>query len=418
MAILNGDSIDNILVGTNGSDTLAGLGGDDVLAGGLGDDRLEGGNGDDVLGGGDGDDELVGGTGQDVMVGGNGNDLYYVDHSGDMVVETDSDGGIDIVISSVSHTLGDHVEGIILSGNANLNANGNSLDNGLMGNAGDNQMFGLGGNDLFFASLGNDLMNGGMGQDTVDYSDMSQSITLSAQGVINKGNGMGTDQVQDVEVIIGAANQFNLIDASSSFNSPVSIRVNLAQESLIVQGIPQTSDQSFQVVNFVDVIGTSQADDIVGDSADNWLWGAGGNDFLSGGTGNDSLYGGLGDDTLSGGSGSDYLVGYDFSFGGEIDYLTGGTGTDYFVLGDSLNGSYYLESLSGNLDYSYAVITDWNSSADYVQLSSGFQYTLSFQSYSGIGSNATDAAILLNGNIVAILADSTSFNFNSDVLWV
>ncbi len=89
---LDGNRLDNTLVGGAGDDTLfghdgndfiRGENGNDTIEGGDGNDRLfgqngndviEGGNGDDRLFGGDGDDFLCGGPGQDQLNGGAGND--------------------------------------------------------------------------------------------------------------------------------------------------------------------------------------------------------------------------------------------------------------------------------------------------------------------------------------------------------
>jgi Ca2+-binding RTX toxin-like protein len=96
MALINGDSADNRLIGTAtadtikglaGNDRLEGLGGKDILLGGKNDDHLFGGGGNDILSGDGnsitinsngsvnigraekGDDILVGGKGGDILVG-------------------------------------------------------------------------------------------------------------------------------------------------------------------------------------------------------------------------------------------------------------------------------------------------------------------------------------------------------------
>ncbi len=63
-----------------------------------------------------GNNTLNGGIGADRMSGGNGNDIYVVDNTGDVVTETSSAGGADTVQSSVSYTLGNHVENLTLTG--------------------------------------------------------------------------------------------------------------------------------------------------------------------------------------------------------------------------------------------------------------------------------------------------------------
>lgn len=47
------------------------------------------------------------------MIGGGGNDTYYVDNAGDVVIEHSGEGS-DTVQSSISYTLGEHVENLVL----------------------------------------------------------------------------------------------------------------------------------------------------------------------------------------------------------------------------------------------------------------------------------------------------------------
>lgn len=68
MAIKIGNSGNNTLNGTNGSDILIGLGGNDVLNGGGGSDLLSGGGGNDTLNGGSGSDIVSGDGGNDTLV--------------------------------------------------------------------------------------------------------------------------------------------------------------------------------------------------------------------------------------------------------------------------------------------------------------------------------------------------------------
>ncbi|GAB2175797.1 M10 family metallopeptidase C-terminal domain-containing protein [Dongia sp. agr-C8] len=81
---LNDFSSDSLLT----SVVLSGDGGDNTLNGSLGDDQLSGLGGNDTLNGNSGDDILDGGLDVDTMTGGKGNDTYYVDNTGDQVIET------------------------------------------------------------------------------------------------------------------------------------------------------------------------------------------------------------------------------------------------------------------------------------------------------------------------------------------
>lgn len=103
--------------------------------------------------------------GIDTLVGGAGNDTYIVDNS-DIVTES-LNQGIDTVRASVSYTLTNNVENLVLTGNA-LNGFGNDLNNTITGNIGNNFISAKGGNDIVNAGLGNDAIDGGEGNDTLN----------------------------------------------------------------------------------------------------------------------------------------------------------------------------------------------------------------------------------------------------------
>ncbi|HUL02172.1 MAG TPA: calcium-binding protein, partial [Gemmatimonadales bacterium] len=204
-----GNSSNNTLTGNSANNTLTGGGGDDVLDGGSGSDTMVGGAGNDTyvvaqtgdvvtenanegtdtvqssitytlgnnvenltltgtgvingtgntlanvltgnsanntLTGGAGDDWLEGLAGTDTMVGGTGNDTYVVAESTDVVTESANEG-TDTVRTSITYTLGNNVENVILTGSAALNATGNTLDNALTGNSANNSLTGNAGAD-------------------------------------------------------------------------------------------------------------------------------------------------------------------------------------------------------------------------------------------------------------------------------
>jgi Ca2+-binding RTX toxin-like protein len=223
---------DQNLVGTDLDDTLTGDRGNDTLFGGLGNDTLNGAQGVDILDGGLGNDiyyvdniddsvieskdagtdtvtssisyilndnvenlilsdrSEINGTGNalnnnltgnneanilrgmegaDIMGGGLGNDIYYVDNTGDSIIENKG-AGKDSVYSTISFILGANVENLTLIGEALINGIGNALNNSLIGNAGANKLSGLGGNDTLFGGLGKDKLTGGTGKDTYDFN--------------------------------------------------------------------------------------------------------------------------------------------------------------------------------------------------------------------------------------------------------
>src|SRR5262245_5107513 len=119
---LGNDSFDM----AGGNDMAFGQDGNDDLSGGADNDRLYGGNGVDHLDGDGGNDVLDAGVGADTMVGNSGNDIYFVDNVGDTTTEFAAGDGVDTVYSSVTYTLSQFVDNLILTGSADLNGTGNA----------------------------------------------------------------------------------------------------------------------------------------------------------------------------------------------------------------------------------------------------------------------------------------------------
>ena len=215
------------------------------------------------------------------------------------------------------------------------------------------RLVGTHGDDVFVGSLGNDTILGNDGHDVVDYSDLHQAVTITAGGTVVK-NSHEQDVLSGIETIIGATDKANVIDASGK-NSPASIDVDLRDNRLTVNNVPHVGSLNYTVQNFVNVIGTSQADSIIGNNKDNNLQGGDGNDTIDGRAGNDTIDGGKGhdyieggndDDLLRGGSGNDTIRG-----NGGNDKIDGGEGDDSITGGldrDSLNGGSGNDTLFGN----------------------------------------------------------------------
>ena len=179
----------------------------DELYGFAGDDTIEGGDGDDILYGLEGDDAIDGGRGADQMRGGSGDDRYRVDDVRDRVLELPDDG-IDEVESSLSYTLPDHVENLVLRGSRAIEGAGNALDNLIVGNEGNNrldgragadEMIGGGGDDTCLVDDPDDLVveNEGEGTDTVlaavtyELPDHVENLVLVGRAAID---GSGNDR--------------------------------------------------------------------------------------------------------------------------------------------------------------------------------------------------------------------------------
>ena len=167
-----GNSLDNVITGNSAAQWIQGLAGNDTLFG-------MGGN-DNVLGGA-GNDWIDGGSGNDSMSGGTGNDTFVVDSVGDVTSES-ANAGIDLVLSSVSWTLGVNLENLTLTGTAAINATGNTLNNILTGNSAANTLNGGAGNDTLVGGVGNDTVDGGAGIDTAVMGGLRTEHTILRTG--------------------------------------------------------------------------------------------------------------------------------------------------------------------------------------------------------------------------------------------
>ena len=253
----SGEAGNDTLDGGGGSDNLYGGDGDDILVGGdgvsdflfggFGNDLLDGGEGhadlagyadvttggvtvdlsitgaqdtssagfdtligieslwgttfDDILKGDDQDNRFIGFGGADILEGRGGSDRYEIEDARTQIVERAEDDGYDDVISSVSFTLPDNIESLVLlaweeatlvgHGNAQNNflragsiyaeeLNGGAGDDKLVasdandvlsGEAGDDTIWGYGGNDLLLGGNENDTLNAGDGDDALEGGD-------------------------------------------------------------------------------------------------------------------------------------------------------------------------------------------------------------------------------------------------------
>lgn len=280
-------------------------------------------------------DSLNGRAGQDVMIGGGGADTYYVDDSGDRVIE-DVGGGLDVVYaSSQSYTLtaGQEIETLVGVGGA-LNLTGNEFNNRIVGTDGVNKidggsgsdlMEGLGGNDIYFVNDPTDTIveRAGGGYDTVYASTNSYVLRANIESLIFSGTGDFTATGN------AAANSITGGDGNDTLNGGGG-----TGDLLIGKGGDDTYIVNNSGVTIVENAG--QGHDTMLVSIGTAIAAANVEVLTYQGNGNFTGYanqqgteinGGLGNDMLSGNSGNDVLRG-----GGGADFLRGGAGNDIFAL--------------------------------------------------------------------------------------
>jgi len=119
---------------------------------------------------GEGDDlfNTRAGTFEGIVNGGDGDDTYVIGKS-NIQIEEQPAFGTDTVKSTVSFTLGENLEDLILQGTKDVNGTGNGANNTITGNKGDNVLKGMAGDDYLIGGKGNDRLFGGANEDMFDF---------------------------------------------------------------------------------------------------------------------------------------------------------------------------------------------------------------------------------------------------------
>lgn len=297
MAIINGTSGNDPLIGTSAADTISGLEGDDTLDGRGGNDTLDGGPGNDilsdtaginVLNGGEGDDWLTGSAGS-TLDGGAGNDTFFLANG--TTITTGSGSDILLVQS-------DQLRNVIVTD--------------------------------FAAGAGGDVF------DLAGYVRIASNFGdgLAAR-YYTGGNPFGTGHLVLVQSGADTLLQSDA-DGTGAVFQPVTMvtlrNVTLADLTAYNFG-GYTPDGS--AIPGVTIEGTVDGDVLDGTIGDDTIFGLDQNDDLRGLDGADTIYGGEGLDVIEGGLGNDRLYGeggQDFINGGMgDDLLEGGEGDDTLV---------------------------------------------------------------------------------------
>lgn len=373
------DTLENLTL--SGSENINGIGNDadNILIGNTANNRLEGKAGNDTLNG---------GMGVDTLIGGSGDDTYIVDNVADSVIESVNEG-YDTVRASVSLTLSDNVEKLVLTGTTSISATGNTLDNTLIGNSGNNILEGGAGIDTMIGGKGDDVYvidstddivveYVGEGIDTIRASvtrtleDTVENLVLTGTNAINAtGNTMAN-------ILIGN-NAANILDGKTgadamagyagddtyivdNIGDTVYEEVNGGND-LVVSSVTYTLSDNVERLtlvgtNTIDATGNDLNNVMIGNEADNIIDGKVGEDAMIGGAGNDTYIVDNAADTVLEleGEGMDHIISTvsyvlpenveNLSLSGLDNTSATGNGLDNIITGNS--GNNVIDGKAGN----------------------------------------------------------------------
>jgi len=277
-----------------------------------------------------GDDIFHGTLAADTLIGGAGNDTYYVDHTGDSVVELPGEGA-DTEVASLSVYLPANVENLSLTGTAyfgvgNALANvivgsnagnlllggdgndtirGGELRDAIFGESGNDSISGGGGVDYLIGGTGNDTIDGGTGADEIYGEDGSDSISggsdfqtdilVGGAGNDTLDGGPAWDQMYggtgDDTFYVSQQVDWVFENPNEGYDTVIADSPNGFYLYANIEKLVFTGTTPFGVGNELNNL-------IIGNAIGNVLLGGAGNDTLDGGAGQDILWGEAGADTF------------------------------------------------------------------------------------------------------------------------
>ncbi|HTJ58723.1 MAG TPA: family 16 glycosylhydrolase [Devosiaceae bacterium] len=332
---------------------------------------ITGTSGVDHLVGTSGADLLNGNGGADTLGGGLGDDTYAVSNPGTVLTEGFGEG-VDTVQSSMNWTLGANFQNLTLTGNASVNATGNSMSNIILGNIADNVITGGQGNDILTGAGGNDTFVIAKG----DGSDIITDFHAGDHVELNNTAFTSFAEIQSAMTQVGA-DTYLKIDSDETLVIRNHTVGSFTSDDFDLPAIPALSSASIRWYT-----GTSGADNLYGTGANETFQGQGGHDIEAGGDGDDQYYvqagttviekPGQGIDTdqawgswtlednvenlimNSAGTGTGNSEGNYIQGSGANDVINGKGGNDYLV-GGAGNDSFIYEKNSG-----YDTIADFH----------------------------------------------------------
>ena len=317
LTVLASGSSDQPIVLSPNADTYIASDLGELINGMAGNDTITGGPGNDRINGNAGDDTLDGGSGIDILSGGAGNDTYFVNNTGDVVIENAGEG-TDTVFSTVHYRLSENVESLVMQGNTDLQGYGNSDANTLYGNTGNNLLNGGAGADTMIGGAGNDayfvdnaadavIENAGQGTDTV-YSTAHLRLLANVEHLVLQGGADLQGYGNDLTNAITGNSGNNILDGGAGADAMYGGAGNDAYfvdnaGDAVIENAGQGTDTVYSTAHLrllanVEHLVLQGGADLQGYGNDltNAITGNSGNNILDGGAGADAMYGGAGND--------------------------------------------------------------------------------------------------------------------------
>ena len=415
-----GNALNNEIAGNAGNDVLNGMGGADVMWGNAGndtyhvdhvDDRVEesenngtdrvittvsnyylrwnveelvyagdpsvdaqlGGNAlNNYLKGSAGNDTLYGDAGDDKMEGGAGNDTYWIDSSGDEVIEAASGGGKDFAwVGATFYQMGAGLEDATTFGAGNFDIRGNALANRIETNNG---------NDVIRGGAGADLMIGWGGDDVYYVDDAGDVVEEQA----DRGKDGVCAQVASYTLGDNVEDLVNVNDNSVDFYGRGNALANHlvggnGRDTLDGAGgadmmFGHKGDDIYYVDNENDHVGENEGngtDEVRVANLGAYTLGANFERLVFEGTANFQAFGNGLANSLVTGAGNDFLNG-----GAGADRMEGKGGNDAYVVDDA--GDVVVEAANGGVDSVWTTLSAYTLAANVETLLYGGAYGTAF----------------------------------------
>ncbi len=295
----------------------------------------------DVIVGNAGADTLIAGSGAADLRGGTGSDLFIVNSTSDTVSETDSSNGHqDTIQSSVSFTLPQGVDELVLTGTGNLVATGNAENDSIVGNAGNDTLQAGAGNDTLVSGSGVTVLLGGAGNDTfvvnnagdvISNISTNENVLISSVSITLPTN-INTLRLTGAANLVGTANGADdLLQGNAGADQLVALGGNdtLVAGSGLATLVGGTGNDTFVVDNSADSVMAGSANNVMFSSA-SFVLPAHIDALTLTGAANISGTGNADADTLTAGGGNDTLIA-----GSGVAVMNGGSWATTFVVNNT-----------------------------------------------------------------------------------